>query len=127
MLQIYEALSGISGSVSLACWLFVLAPQLLVNYTSKSADGISLAFLIVWLVALPKQILETRLATQSALRERSCADSESILGSSVISPICLEQSLRICYLPWLYVYFNACTNKTLFPSRKIRFGGNSFA
>ena len=64
MLHAHEALSGISGSVSLACWLFVLLPQLLVNYTSKSADGISLAFLIVWSVTLPNHSsLETRLAT----------------------------------------------------------------
>ena len=100
MLHTHEALSGISGSVSLACWLFVLVPQLLVNYTSKSADGISLAFLIVWLVTLPKRILlETRLATQSALQERAYADSESTSGLSVILPICWEQPLRIWYLP----------------------------
>lgn len=51
----HEILSGISGSVSLACWLFVLAPQLIENYMSKSADGISMAFLIVWLVVFSAQ------------------------------------------------------------------------
>lgn len=53
MLYTHEALSGISGSVSLACWLFVLVPQFFENYISKSADGISLAFLTVWLVTFP--------------------------------------------------------------------------
>ena len=57
MLHTHETLSGISGSVSLACWLFVLVPQLSENYMSKSADGISLAFLFVWLVTFSEQIL----------------------------------------------------------------------
>lgn len=54
MFYTHEIFSGISGSISLACWVFVLAPQLFENYRSKSADGISLAFLIVWLVILSK-------------------------------------------------------------------------
>lgn len=45
-----EALSGICGSISLACWIFLLLPQLLENYRNGSADGISLAFLFIWFV-----------------------------------------------------------------------------
>ncbi|TVY49117.1 putative vacuolar amino acid transporter [Lachnellula occidentalis] len=45
-----EALSGIFGSISLATWIFLLVPQLILNYKTGSADGISLAFLIVWMV-----------------------------------------------------------------------------
>jgi len=45
-----EALSGVFGSISLATWIFLLVPQLILNYKSGSADGISLAFLTVWLV-----------------------------------------------------------------------------
>ncbi|OLL23737.1 putative vacuolar amino acid transporter YPQ3, partial [Neolecta irregularis DAH-3] len=41
--------SGITGAVSLACWVVVLAPQLLENYSRKSAHGISLAFISLWL------------------------------------------------------------------------------
>ncbi|ODA78729.1 hypothetical protein RJ55_06111 [Drechmeria coniospora] len=43
-----EALSGIFGSVSLAAWICLLIPQLLANYRAKSADGLSMAFLVVW-------------------------------------------------------------------------------
>lgn len=43
-----EALSGVLGSISLACWLFLLLPQLIENYRNSSADAISLAFLFVW-------------------------------------------------------------------------------
>lgn len=43
-----EALSGIFGSISLACWLFLLLPQLLENYRNSSAEAISLAFIFVW-------------------------------------------------------------------------------
>lgn len=43
-----EALSGILGSISLACWLFLLLPQLLENYRNGNAEAISLAFIFVW-------------------------------------------------------------------------------
>ncbi|CAG8981511.1 hypothetical protein HYALB_00003083 [Hymenoscyphus albidus] len=49
-LSLQEALSGIFGSVSLATWMFLLVPQLILNYKTGSADGISLAFLLVWMV-----------------------------------------------------------------------------
>ncbi|KAF1839240.1 PQ-loop-domain-containing protein [Decorospora gaudefroyi] len=47
-LTAHEALSGVFGSISLASWIFLLVPQLIENYKSGSADGISLAFLTVW-------------------------------------------------------------------------------
>ncbi|RMZ69264.1 vacuolar membrane PQ loop repeat [Pyrenophora seminiperda CCB06] len=46
----HEALSGVFGSISLASWIFLLVPQLIENYKSGSADGISLAFLAVWFI-----------------------------------------------------------------------------
>ncbi|KAK5742987.1 hypothetical protein LTR17_002999 [Elasticomyces elasticus] len=45
-----EALSGITGSISLAAWVFLLLPQLLENYQQGSAEGISLSFLFIWFV-----------------------------------------------------------------------------
>ncbi|KAK4553366.1 hypothetical protein LTR86_009667 [Recurvomyces mirabilis] len=45
-----EALSGVTGSISLASWIFLLVPQLIENYTAGSADGISLTFLFIWFV-----------------------------------------------------------------------------
>lgn len=71
-LTVLEALSGVSGSISLVSWVFVLVrrplshpppqsarepllkllqvPQLVENHRSKSAEAISLAFLFVWFV-----------------------------------------------------------------------------
>lgn len=43
-----EIISGLLGSVSLACWLFLLLPQLIENYRNQSAEAISLAFVLVW-------------------------------------------------------------------------------
>ena len=43
-----EALSGVFGSISLAAWIFLLVPQLVENYRQGHADGISLAFLVIW-------------------------------------------------------------------------------
>ncbi|KAJ5955264.1 Aldolase-type TIM barrel [Penicillium viridicatum] len=44
-----EALSGICGSVSIACWVVVFSPQIIENFRRGSADGLSLIFLIIWL------------------------------------------------------------------------------
>ncbi|KAL4886341.1 PQ loop repeat-domain-containing protein [Aspergillus karnatakaensis] len=44
-----EALSGICGSISIACWVVVFSPQIIENFRRGSADGLSLLFLVVWL------------------------------------------------------------------------------
>ncbi|KAH9884902.1 PQ-loop-domain-containing protein [Xylariomycetidae sp. FL2044] len=44
-----EALSGIFGSISLTAWICLLLPQLITNFKAKSAEGLSMAFLFVWL------------------------------------------------------------------------------
>ncbi|KAK1452659.1 hypothetical protein CCUS01_10700 [Colletotrichum cuscutae] len=48
--KVEEALSGIFGSISLTAWICLLLPQLLTNYKSQSADGLSMGFLIIWLI-----------------------------------------------------------------------------
>jgi uncharacterized protein with PQ loop repeat len=45
-----EAISGICGSISIACWVVVFSPQILENFRRGSADGLSLHFIIVWLL-----------------------------------------------------------------------------
>ena len=47
-LPVREAFSGVLGSVSLACWIFLLVPQLIENYRNSSADAISLPFIFIW-------------------------------------------------------------------------------
>ncbi|EEP78943.1 conserved hypothetical protein [Uncinocarpus reesii 1704] len=44
-----EALSGICGSISIACWVVVFSPQIIENFRRGSADGLSLTFLVIWL------------------------------------------------------------------------------
>ncbi|CRG87278.1 putative membrane protein YOL092W [Talaromyces islandicus] len=44
-----EALSGILGSISIACWVVVFSPQIIENFRRRSADGLSLLFLAIWL------------------------------------------------------------------------------
>ena len=43
-------ISGISGSISIACWIIVLVPQIYENFIRKSAEGLSLIFVIFWLL-----------------------------------------------------------------------------
>ncbi|RDW71639.1 hypothetical protein BP6252_08202 [Coleophoma cylindrospora] len=45
-----EGLSGIFGSISMAAWMFLLVPQLVLNYQKKSAEGISLSFFAIWMI-----------------------------------------------------------------------------
>lgn len=44
-----ETISGITGSISIACWLVVFSPQIVENFRRRSGDGLSLSFLIIWL------------------------------------------------------------------------------
>ncbi|KAJ5157457.1 uncharacterized protein N7482_008557 [Penicillium canariense] len=45
-----EAASGLLGSVSMTCWLFLLVPQLIENYRNGNAEAISLLFVVVWFI-----------------------------------------------------------------------------
>ena len=44
------ALSGICGSISIACWVVVFSPQIIENFRRSSAEGLSIVFIVVWLV-----------------------------------------------------------------------------
>ncbi|CAG8600557.1 1866_t:CDS:2, partial [Dentiscutata heterogama] len=44
-----EALSEVSGYISIACWVVVTIPQLYENYKRKSSYSVSLIFLYIWL------------------------------------------------------------------------------
>ncbi|KAF2671416.1 PQ loop repeat family protein [Microthyrium microscopicum] len=42
-----EALSGICGSISIACWIVVFSPQIAENFRTR-AEGLSVVFIVVW-------------------------------------------------------------------------------
>lgn len=44
------AWSGILGSISIACWVVVFSPQIIENFRRSSAEGLSVVFIILWLV-----------------------------------------------------------------------------
>jgi solute carrier family 66 (lysosomal lysine-arginine transporter), member 1 len=44
------ALSGICGSISIACWVVVFSPQIIENFRRSSAEGLSITFLVIWLM-----------------------------------------------------------------------------
>ncbi|EMC93755.1 hypothetical protein BAUCODRAFT_206168 [Baudoinia panamericana UAMH 10762] len=45
-----EAISGICGSISIACWVVVFSPQIIENFRRSSAEGLSVEFVIIWLL-----------------------------------------------------------------------------
>ncbi|KAK4992144.1 hypothetical protein LTR50_001322 [Elasticomyces elasticus] len=45
-----EAISGICGCISIACWVVVFSPQIVENYQRSSADSLSIVFVVVWLL-----------------------------------------------------------------------------
>ncbi|KAL1924255.1 uncharacterized protein VTP21DRAFT_7290 [Calcarisporiella thermophila] len=63
--------SAFAGSMSIACWILVYTPQLIENYRRKSGEGLSLGFLLVWLLGdsmnLMGVIMEDLLFTQFLL------------------------------------------------------------
>ncbi|OCK82117.1 PQ-loop-domain-containing protein [Lepidopterella palustris CBS 459.81] len=44
-----DAISGICGSISIACWIVVFSPQIIENFRRDSAEGLSVLFIAVWL------------------------------------------------------------------------------
>lgn len=44
-----QVVSGITGSISIACWIIVFAPQIYENFRRKSSDGLSMMFIVLWL------------------------------------------------------------------------------
>lgn len=57
-----EAISGILGSISIACWVVVFSPQIIENYSKKSADGLSIEFIIIWLGMLESRYAQSLLS-----------------------------------------------------------------
>lgn len=47
--QDVKALSGVMGSISIACWVVVFSPQIVENLRRSSAEGLSKTFLVIWL------------------------------------------------------------------------------
>ena len=45
-----EAISGICGSISIVCWIVVFSPQIVENFRRSSAEGLSVEFIIIWLL-----------------------------------------------------------------------------
>ncbi|KAK3901670.1 PQ loop repeat-domain-containing protein [Staphylotrichum tortipilum] len=45
-----EAISGICGSISIACWVVVFSPQIVENFRRRSAEGLSIQFVVIWLL-----------------------------------------------------------------------------
>ncbi|KAI2476548.1 PQ loop repeat protein [Pyrenophora tritici-repentis] len=45
-----DAISQIFGSISIACWIVVFSPQIIENWKRSSADGLSVVFIVVWLL-----------------------------------------------------------------------------
>lgn len=45
-----QTVSGITGSISIACWIIVFVPQIYENFYRNSAEGLSLLFVVLWLL-----------------------------------------------------------------------------
>ncbi|SCU80746.1 LADA_0B09296g1_1 [Lachancea dasiensis] len=45
-----QTVSGITGSISIACWIIVFVPQIYENFYRGSAEGLSLLFVVLWLL-----------------------------------------------------------------------------
>ncbi|KAL9064612.1 MAG: hypothetical protein Q9157_007771 [Trypethelium eluteriae] len=66
-----EAISGIFGSISIACWVVVFTPQIVENFRRKSAEAVSIWFIVIWLAGdvfnIAGAVLQEVLATMIIL------------------------------------------------------------
>jgi len=49
MTSLAVSLSGILGWISIATWVVVYSPQIYENFVLKSGEGLSIAFIVIWL------------------------------------------------------------------------------
>ena len=63
--------SAFSGIVSIGLWVIVYSPQIWLNYREKTGEGLSLAFIAIWLAGdvtnLAGGILQSLLPTMNVL------------------------------------------------------------
>ncbi|KAA1083036.1 hypothetical protein PGT21_023561 [Puccinia graminis f. sp. tritici] len=45
-----ESVSSLMGWISFACWLLVYTPQIYENYVYKSGEGVSISFVVIWMI-----------------------------------------------------------------------------
>ncbi|KAI0770483.1 PQ-loop-domain-containing protein [Fomes fomentarius] len=45
-----QELSNFLGWISIACWLVVYSPQIVENYQLQSGEGLSVSFVLIWLI-----------------------------------------------------------------------------
>ncbi|KIJ54580.1 hypothetical protein M422DRAFT_24519 [Sphaerobolus stellatus SS14] len=45
-----QAISSVLGWLSIGCWIIVYTPQIHENYQLKSGEGLSVAFVVIWLI-----------------------------------------------------------------------------
>ncbi|ETS85841.1 hypothetical protein PFICI_03866 [Pestalotiopsis fici W106-1] len=86
-----KVFSNVLGCVSLVAWIFVLVPQLLENYRTKRTDGLSVGFLIIWILG--------DIANLSGALVTGIAPSAIQLAAY----FCLSDAVLIAQ----YVYYNA--------------------
>ncbi|RYC61567.1 hypothetical protein CHU98_g4641 [Xylaria longipes] len=96
--SVNEALSGIFGSVSLTAWICLLIPQLITNFKAKSAEGLSMGFLAIWLfgdVTNLSGALVTGLApTATALAGYFCLSDLILITQCIYYNVCNARSAR---------------------------------
>lgn len=122
-----EALSGVFGSISLAAWICLLVsspscsrlgslagfltrstrheadidaaqlPQLIANYKAQSADGLSMGFLLIWLLGDATNLAGKKPASHARVSELA---SVLVLGSKLSWPSCLKHRALSCFARW---------------------------
>ena len=71
----HPLLSGAFGTLSMLIWIGVYFPQLLKSYRSKSVDGVSVGWLILWILGDATNLSGMR---QGALHASTCWVSSSV-------------------------------------------------
>ncbi|KAG0143719.1 hypothetical protein CROQUDRAFT_660906 [Cronartium quercuum f. sp. fusiforme G11] len=46
----HQSLASLLGWLSFSCWIFVYSPQIYENYVNQSGEGISIFFILIWMI-----------------------------------------------------------------------------
>lgn len=88
------------GLVSIVLWIIPMVPQLLENYRRKSCEGLSIWFLLFWILGDTSNLIGAFLAKQLPVRGRCCCFLERLLFRFK------STSLFIMSLP-IYFYYHS--------------------
>ncbi|KAK7469302.1 putative vacuolar membrane transporter [Stygiomarasmius scandens] len=100
-----DELSNILGWISIACWVVVYSPQIYENYSLQTGEGLSIVFVIIWLLGDLCNVTGAILA--------HLLPTVIILGFYVNSMCDIILLVQIYYYRWKHRHYRVTSSREL--------------